>query len=49
MTPRDRVLKALAHEETDIVPYVILIEPEVDEKLVEYYGDAGYRERIENH
>ena len=49
MTRRDRVLKALAHEETDIVPYVILIEPEVDEKLVEYYGDPAYRLRIENH
>jgi uroporphyrinogen decarboxylase len=41
MTPRIRVLKALAFEETDIVPYHIDIAEDVAPRLAEYYGDYG--------
>jgi len=49
MTPRERVLKAIAHEETDIVPYKIEITREADEKLAKYYGGPEYREQIIDH
>ena len=49
MTPRGRVLKALAFEETDIVPYHIDIAEDVIPRLAEYYGTANFAERIVNH
>ena len=38
MTNREIVLEAVAHRETDVVPYTISIDKEVREKLDEYYG-----------
>ena len=49
MTPKERVLKAIAHEETDFVPYIIPIDAAADEKLVKYYGGPSYRSRIVDH
>jgi uroporphyrinogen decarboxylase len=49
MNPRERVLKALAHEEADIVPYVIPMEGPVDQALTEHYGGPEYRQRIIHH
>jgi uroporphyrinogen decarboxylase len=49
MTPRERVLRTLAHEQTDIVPYTIEITQPVDEALVAHYGSPAYRERIVQH
>lgn len=38
MTPREIVLEAVAHHETDIIPYSLSIDEEIWEKLDEYYG-----------
>ncbi len=49
MAPRDRVLAALRHEETDIVPYNIAIEPDVAERVTAHYGSDEWRSRIVQH
>lgn len=46
MTPRERIVAAINHEETDYVPYVIPIDPEVVERLNAYYGSDAWRRRI---
>lgn len=38
MTAREIVLEAVAHRETDIIPYALSIHSEIWEKLDEYYG-----------
>jgi len=48
MTPKERVYKVIAHEETDIVPYNIPIHPRAHEGLVKVYGE-GYNKHILNH
>ncbi|RJP25787.1 MAG: hypothetical protein C4520_01840 [Candidatus Abyssobacteria bacterium SURF_5] len=48
-TPKERVRAALNFEETDIVPYDVIFEPEVDDKLTEYYGSRDWENRIEQH
>lgn len=49
MTCRDRVLKALAHEEADIVPYNIDLTDEAYKKLEAYLGDPGFYEKLGGH
>jgi hypothetical protein len=49
MTPRDRVLTAVRHEQPDFTPYVIPIDPQVGERLDQHYGNADWRGRIINH
>jgi len=49
ITPRERVKAAFDFEETDIVPYDIAIEPEVLERLNEYYGGDEWEESITKH
>ncbi len=48
-TPRSRVLKALAFEEADIVPYQIEIDEAAASRLAEHYGSANFADRIVNH
>ena len=38
MTPRETVLEAVAHRETDIIPYALSIDAEIWEKLDAHYG-----------
>lgn len=38
MTPRETVLEAVAHHETDIIPYILSIDLEIREKLDQHYG-----------
>lgn len=47
--PRERVLAALDFTETDIVPYDIILEPEVEDKLNEHYGGRNWEGLIEKH
>lgn len=47
MTPRERVVAAIEHRETEYVPYVIPIDPEVVGRLNAYYGSEKWRGRIE--
>ena len=49
MTPRDRVLMALRHEQPDFTPYEIPIDPQVAERLDEHYGSQDWRARIVGH
>ena len=48
-TPKERVLAALNFEETDIVPYDVVIEPEVEDRLNERYGGRDWEKMIEKH
>ena len=49
MTIRDRVYAALAHQQTDIVPYQIDFTVEALEKVIDYYHDADIASHIGNH
>ncbi len=49
VTPKERVYRALAHEETDLVPYMVSIEPGVAARVDEYYGNTDWRRKIVNH
>lgn len=49
MTPRERVLMAMAHHETDIVPYMIPIDPDPAARLDVYYGSNEWRSKVVNH
>ncbi|MFW5868043.1 MAG: hypothetical protein ACOCX2_09520, partial [Armatimonadota bacterium] len=47
MTPRERIVAAIEHRETDYVPYVIPIDPEVRERLDRHYGSEDWARRIQ--
>lgn len=49
MTPRERVLKALNHENTDILPYQLDLTNEVHERLVKYYDDQDFFSKTGSH
>jgi uroporphyrinogen decarboxylase len=49
MIPRERVLKALRHENTDIIPYQLDLTEEVHNRLVEYFKDEGFYEKTGSH
>jgi uroporphyrinogen decarboxylase len=38
MTPREIVLQAVTHHETDVIPYILSIEPDVKKRLDAHYG-----------
>jgi uroporphyrinogen decarboxylase len=46
MKPRDIVLEQIHHRETTPIPFTLGFEGDVDKRLDEYYGDAGWRQRI---
>jgi uroporphyrinogen decarboxylase len=47
--PRERVRAAFNFEETDIVPYDLAIESEVQERLSEHFGGDEWEHSIEKH
>ncbi len=47
MTPRERVLTAIAHQEPDRPPIQIHVTPEIDAALREHFGDVSYIEAFE--
>ena len=49
LSPRERILQALAFQETDLVPYHLMIDVPVRPRLAEYYADAAFEDRITNH
>jgi len=49
LTPRDRMIKALAFEEADLVPYHLMIEESVRLQLAVYLDDANFEQRLINH
>jgi uroporphyrinogen decarboxylase len=44
--PRDRVLKALAHQESDICPYYVWIDPQMAGPLASWYGVSDVKDII---
>lgn len=48
MTQKERVCAALRHEEGDAIPYMINIDPEVEERLDAYYGGRERWPQYEN-
>ncbi|MFC2075930.1 uroporphyrinogen decarboxylase family protein [candidate division KSB1 bacterium] len=49
MNRRERVFRAIEHRDTDIVPYDIDFTVPAREKMIDYYGDADFEEKIGNH
>jgi len=49
MTERERVLKALTHKQTDIVPYNLDLTDDVYKRLVEYFGDKDFYAKTGSH
>lgn len=47
MTPKQRVLAQIKHQETDFIPYTV-DEGEIASKLDEYYGGTSWREKVDN-
>ena len=43
MTAREIIQKRLNHEGTDVTPYTVDIEPELEARLAEYYNDPDWR------
>ena len=46
---RDRLLRTVRFEETDILPYSIGIKPSLKRRLAKYYGGTDFEQRIDNH
>ena len=49
MTRRERVIQALGHRNTDIIPYNIGFTQQEKDKVAAYIGDENFTEKIGNH
>ncbi len=49
MNRRDRVLQAIRHQETDILPYQVSLTQQARDRLTRYSGDPTYIDHIGNH
>jgi uroporphyrinogen decarboxylase len=49
MTRRERVLRSITHQESDIVPYNIFFTQQSYDRIVEHTGDPNYEDKIGNH
>jgi uroporphyrinogen decarboxylase len=49
LTPRDRVLAALRHQETDRLPYQVYFTRHAQDRLAAHLGDADFAEHLGNH
>jgi uroporphyrinogen decarboxylase len=49
LTPRERIFRSLAFQESDLVPYHLMIDEQVRPRLADYYQDAGFERQINNH
>ena len=48
LTPKERVLRQINHQETDPVPYVLRYEGDVAERLDAHYGSDGWRYLVDS-
>jgi len=48
LTPRDRVLAQIHHQETDHIPYTLRFDGDVAEHLDAYYGSDAWRGLIDD-
>ena len=49
MTKRERVIAALKHKQTDFIPYEINFTVPAHEKMVKFYGDKDFEQKIGSH
>ena len=49
MTPRDRIRRTIAHQETDICPYALGLGGGIRQRLVEFTGDADFDRALDPH
>ncbi len=49
MTPKERVARAVSHQETDYVPYSLGFGPELRRRLVAFTGDDGFDRDLVRH
>jgi len=57
MTPKERVIAQIQHEETDFIPYTLFFEDDSDktlkngalERVNSYYGNDSWRTKFDNH
>ena len=49
MNARERVIKTLKHEKTDIIPYNLDLTDEVHERLVKYFDDENFMDKTGSH
>lgn len=49
MTRRERVIAAVAHKQTDFVPYQIGLTKQEHDKVAAYLGDDNFEEKMNNH
>ena len=46
MTNRERIIKAVKHQEADIIPYTVDLGPEMWEKLKNYYNNENFAQKL---
>lgn len=49
MTPRERMQRAIAHQPTDICPYVLGFSGTLRQRMVGYIGDSAFDARLQRH
>ena len=49
MTPRQRTVKAIAHQPTDVCPYVLEFNGDLRRRLVDFTGDPNFDAHLEHH
>ncbi|MDO8685899.1 MAG: hypothetical protein Q7J78_04420, partial [Clostridiales bacterium] len=49
MTTKERVIYAINHQETDYVPYTVEMCREAFDKMVEFYKDPGFMNKVQEH
>lgn len=49
MTPKERVIQAINHNETDILPYTVDMYDEIKEKMKDFYHDSNFSDKFNNH
>jgi uroporphyrinogen decarboxylase len=49
MTPKERVIAQIEHQETDFVPYTLGFEGDVVDRLDEYYGGSAWQRKLDPH
>ena len=48
MNPKEMVIQQIQHRETPYIPYTLSCEGDVAERLDDYYGDAAWRDLVDN-
>jgi len=49
MTPKERVLAQIEHQETDFIPYTLGFEGDVVERLDQHYGGSAWQGKLDPH